>query len=243
MISSKRDHPWKREELILALDLYMKNHYTPIADDPDVVALSSILQKLPIHPKNVRTDKFRNTNSISMKCANFQELDEEIPGGLSAGSKLGKEIWEEFHNDQSRLKSYSAKLKEIANQDSNFLEEISEIVSPDESKNIEVAEGEIFYRLHKYKERNSLIVRKKKNEALEKKGCLVCEVCGFDFQSIYGELGEGFIECHHAKPISELQAGEKTRMQDLVLVCSNCHRMLHRKGMHTITAIQEKIQL
>lgn len=39
--------------------------------------------------------------------------------------------------------------------------------------------------------------------------------------------GEGFIECHHTIPVSELGPGQKTKLRDLVLLCSNCHRMVH----------------
>jgi predicted HNH restriction endonuclease len=45
----------------------------------------------------------------------------------------------------------------------------------------------------------------------------------------YGARGKDFIECHHTKPVSELAVGEKTRLTDLVLLCSNCHRIVHRK--------------
>jgi len=44
----------------------------------------------------------------------------------------------------------------------------------------------------------------------------------------YGKLGEGFIEAHHVKPVSELGPGSMTKVSDLTLVCSDCHRMLHR---------------
>jgi 5-methylcytosine-specific restriction enzyme A len=48
---------------------------------------------------------------------------------------------------------------------------------------------------------------------------------------VYGtELGEGFIECHHRSPLSELDKPTKTTLDDLALVCSNCHSMLHRSG-------------
>ncbi|GAB6158809.1 hypothetical protein JCM39194_20090 [Desulfotomaculum varum] len=40
---------------------------------------------------------------------------------------------------------------------------------------------------------------------------------------------EGYIECHHTIPISEYAKEIKTRVSDLALVCSNCHRMLHRR--------------
>ena len=37
------------------------------------------------------------------------------------------------------------------------------------------------------------------------------------------------MECHHVKPVSKIEKNEKTKLVDLVLLCSNCHRMVHRK--------------
>ncbi|MEI4623927.1 HNH endonuclease [Bacillus cereus] len=37
------------------------------------------------------------------------------------------------------------------------------------------------------------------------------------------------MEGHHTKPISEKNKNEVTKVEDTVLVCSNCHRMLHHK--------------
>jgi hypothetical protein len=59
-------------------------------------------------------------------------------------------------------------------------------------------------------------------------GRLACEACGFDFAIIYGERGSGFIECHHTKPVATLAEGHKTHIDDLALVCANCHRIIHR---------------
>lgn len=57
----------------------------------------------------------------------------------------------------------------------------------------------------------------------------VCMACGFDFGKMYGEYGKGFIEVHHAKPLFE-NAGEiiPDPKTDLICLCSNCHRMVHR---------------
>ena len=60
-------------------------------------------------------------------------------------------------------------------------------------------------------------------------GKIFCEVCGFDFSEMYGELGKDYIEAHHIKPISEMSENEKTDINDIVLLCSNCHSMIHRK--------------
>src|SRR5690606_16292817 len=56
-----------------------------------------------------------------------------------------------------------------------------------------------------------------------------CYACGFDFGSFYGEHREGFIEIHHKKPVSQMEdEGETTLLEDVVPLCSNCHRMIHR---------------
>jgi 5-methylcytosine-specific restriction protein A len=91
----------------------------------------------------------------------------------------------------------------------------------------EAIEGRLLFRLHAQRERDPEIIRRKKEAELERLGRLACEVCAFDFAATYGQLGEDFIECHHRLPLSS--SGErKTRLSDLALVCSNCHRMLHR---------------
>jgi len=56
-----------------------------------------------------------------------------------------------------------------------------------------------------------------------------CAVCGFDFEKAYGNLGRDYIEVHHIKPLSSLDAEIKVNPEtDLVCLCSNCHRMIHR---------------
>ncbi|MFA8299485.1 MAG: HNH endonuclease [Hyphomicrobiales bacterium] len=55
-----------------------------------------------------------------------------------------------------------------------------------------------------------------------------CEVCGFSFEEHYGSMGHGYIEAHHKLPFTDNDFYGETKMDDLVLVCSNCHRMLHR---------------
>lgn len=61
---------------------------------------------------------------------------------------------------------------------------------------------------------------------------LTCQVpnCGFDFEMVYGELGRGYAEVHHIVALRELDPGTITTLDDLIVVCSNCHRMIHRGG-------------
>ena len=68
-------------------------------------------------------------------------------------------------------------------------------------------------------------------------------MCDFDFHNFYGELGKGFIEAHHRIPLSDIDGESKTELKDLALVCSNCHRMLHRKiDTMSINDLKEKIK-
>ena len=59
---------------------------------------------------------------------------------------------------------------------------------------------------------------------------LNCYACGFNFEEVYGERGKEFIEIHHIKPLSTLEeAIEINPKTDLVPLCANCHRMVHRR--------------
>lgn len=98
----------------------------------------------------------------------------------------------------------------------------------DEDDESSFAEGATNYRTHRSYERDSKISRKAKVKRFAETGRLECEVCGFDFFATYGEIGLGYIEAHHRIPVSQLGAKQKTKIADLALVCSNCHRILHR---------------
>lgn len=58
---------------------------------------------------------------------------------------------------------------------------------------------------------------------------LDCMACGFNFERTYGSWGKGFIEVHHVVPLSEAGRSETDPATDLIVLCANCHRMVHRK--------------
>ncbi len=65
---------------------------------------------------------------------------------------------------------------------------------------------------------------------VEHDGKLFCELCEFDFSKKYGDYGADYIEVHHIKPLAEDERGKhKASVDELICVCSNCHRMLHHK--------------
>lgn len=78
---------------------------------------------------------------------------------------------------------------------------------------------------HYIKERDGSVVRHAKEIFKRMHGKLFCEVCGFDFNEVFGQ---DFIEAHHKVPLSKIDGPTETQISDLAMVCSNCHRMLHR---------------
>lgn len=103
---------------------------------------------------------------------------------------------------------------------------------------VSALEGREFLRLHRTRERDPSLVRQKKKTASATYGALACEVCGFDFAAFYGVLGDGYAECHHIQPLWQTSGPCQTTLDDLAIVCSNCHRMLHRRPWHTIDQLK-----
>ncbi|MFC2035836.1 HNH endonuclease [Chloroflexota bacterium] len=219
---------WTRDELILALELYFRvSPSSTNKNHPEIVKLSNLLQSLPIHPELSRGNEFRNPAGIYMKLGNFLRFDPSYSGkGLLAGSKLDKVVWDEFASDKTRLIKVANAIRNgsptlLPPQSKN---EDTEIINEDE----EFPEGRILTRLHRQRERNQTAIRKKKKLVLDTFGKLECEVCKFDFADYYGDIGIGFAECHHNKPVSELAKGSKTKFSDLSIICANCHRVIHK---------------
>ncbi|MFC7056507.1 HNH endonuclease [Enterococcus alcedinis] len=83
-----------------------------------------------------------------------------------------------------------------------------------------------------------------RKEALKIHG-FECKACNFNFESMYGEIGKEFIEVHHIKPLSEI--GRETVINpkyDLIPLCPNCHRMIHRKrnNMMSVDELKEIVK-
>lgn len=89
-------------------------------------------------------------------------------------------------------------------------------------------EGATALREHRVRER-SRGLRASKIEAFRAEhGCVCCEICYFNFENAYGVLGAGLIEVHHTTAIADYKECRATELSDLILVCSNCHYVIHR---------------
>lgn len=78
-------------------------------------------------------------------------------------------------------------------------------------------------RKHLYRERRSALA-----DACKRRDKYRCRVCGIKFEEAYGSLGYLFAEAHHLVPLSKLKGQVERTPDDLVTVCANCHRMLHK---------------
>jgi len=224
-----RNPDWTRDELILALELYFRSGRRQLdATHPEVIALSGVLNSLGVHDGQERNAEFRNPNGTAMKLGNFSSVDPDRPGvGLARGNKLERVIWDEFAPNPERLYQVADAIRSLATP-----AKVSEPIRgwDADGDEEEFPEGKLLTRLHLARERNSKVIRKKKEAVLAESGRLLCECCGFDFEATYGKLGHAFAECHHRTPLASLKENVRTKLADLAIVCSNCHRMLHKTG-------------
>lgn len=220
---------WHRDELIITLNLYYSlESKSFVSTNAEIINLSKILNKLPLHSNHIKNSDFRNPNGVAMKLSNFTAIDPNNPAkGLDRSSKLDKQVFYEFKDNRDILKNISDLIIK-ASSDNVLSSKIYQIEDGSEVYIKEAVEGEIIFKLHKVRERNHKLVDSKKQQILKENGKLACEVCDFDFNEKYGEIGKGFIECHHKQQLSTYNNNQKTILDDLALVCSNCHRMLHR---------------
>ena len=217
-----RNPPWERDELILALDLYFRVGAGVRSRHPDLIELSETLRQLPIHNHAARGENFRSPDSVHLKLQNFLAIDPKHKGkGLPHGGRAERKIWSDFEAKRDELSRLAVAIREGAL--------ILQVAQGHIDEEEEFPEGKILYRLHRIRERNPRLVKKLKTKWLENYGRLICQVCGFDFEKAYGTLGRGYIECHHNVPVSELTPNQRKRLQDLSLVCANCHRVIHRR--------------
>lgn len=109
------------------------------------------------------------------------------------------------------------------------IEDVREEATTGEDAHVSYAEGRRLSAERQFFARNPGLAL-----AAKKRHGNTCMVCGFDFARAYGALGEGYIEAHHLDPLSEHDPSEwrkgiRTNVNDVAVVCANCHRMIHRR--------------
>ena len=212
---------WTYDELILAVEYYL-DHGCKQGPRADLQELSQVLRSLPIFVP-MRPLPFRGPGSVRFKLGNLRSADPNQPPSKTNGSKLDGEVLAAFRSAPGEFRRLAAQIRATADDDhaADPVHDVDGSESPAE-------EGGPLASRHYRRERNQQKVRDKKRQVLATSGQLECEVCGFDFAATYGSRGYEFIECHHRKGLADSGATQ-TYLVDLALVCSNCHRMIHRR--------------
>lgn len=92
---------WTREETIVAFNVYCKIPFKSSSKmNPVVIRYAKLIGRSP--------------SALNMKIGNFGRLDPELKkqgiSGLSHGSKVEEDVWEEFHGDWDKLAFESEKI-------------------------------------------------------------------------------------------------------------------------------------
>ncbi len=175
-----RSPKWQRDELILALDLYLRHRAPPPGKGSDeILELSNTLNRLAEYLGIPREGKYLSPNGAYMKLMNFRRFGPEYTRdgrvGLTRGGKDEKAVWAEFAD-------HPARCHEVAEAIRSAIESPgipSAPMGPEDDAE-EAEEGRVLTTLHRRRERNWKLVTAKKAKVMREKGKLVCEVCGFE---------------------------------------------------------------
>src|SRR5271166_5792572 len=100
----RRNPTWVRDELILALDMYLRfTGNPPRKGSAEIDELSETLNRLGRYLGIATRDRFRNVNGVYMKLMNYRRFDPAFTQagkvGLSRGGKAEEDVWNEFAGD------------------------------------------------------------------------------------------------------------------------------------------------
>ena len=217
---------WTRDELILVLDLYLNNRKTSYKLPTGTLArYSSYLKKIHGIEKNDSSD-IRSPESVEIRLRNYASLD---PYWLAQGKKglqnsetaAFREIWAEFHEHPEDVSEIANEIKRALSSNDYILPK----TNLDERK-AKVFEGKQQLRSHYSRERKSQ--RKAKLKAfMASYGSLFCEVCDDDYANYDEEVRAKVFEVHHNVPLAIAFHQVGTRLDDLSVLCANCHRAIH----------------
>jgi 5-methylcytosine-specific restriction protein A len=208
---------WTWDETVLALDLYLEcGGHIPPTSDSRVQELSELLRRFPFHAVASRKGSFRNPDGVGFKLQNLHQVATDK--GLAHVSAMDHRVWDELGHDPARTKQLATEIRASI----GALAQLPESIEAE----YESHEGGVVMRLHRQRERDSRL-RKKLLKARRKSGALSCDLCSSTAQSSVDALEDAMFEAHHVVPLSA--SGERiSHLDDVALLCANCHRTLHR---------------
>ena len=148
-------------------------------------------------------------------------VSKQIENGITEGSnRMGVQNFLYLFGHTNGLPSTSKQMQKIYNTLIN-----NEIIYPDDIEDNNLFEGT----------KKEIIVNAYERSSQARQECIShygynCQICNFNFEKVYGEIGKNFIHVHHVVDISTIGKNYKVDpIKDLIPVCPNCHAMLHKK--------------
>ncbi len=212
------------------------------------ITTSELIQKLRDIMKPVGEDLEiligRNDDKFSQKVRNLKAHNTFEKFGYAQYKGVSKNSYVEITDDgKQHLKQNEDILKYLLINDftyTDLTENLRKVAQNQNKKKIEVFDENIIIQEgNKRLTEVSIYERSSKlrNYAIQcftKEDRISCHCCNFNFGDFYGDdIGKGFIEIHHTKPIFKYEDDDientlKQAVTNLIPVCSNCHRMIHR---------------
>lgn len=232
---------WKLEEQILACDLLVRNNWQTIPEnDPRTVGLSELLRSQWVYAPSI--PEYRSCHSVHLKFENLRTARPGYSGVPTRGGKLSAQVAAAFVNDPDKMRALAASIRlngeldlVLDHDDERADEAEIDIVTADDF--VTAVEGKAKQRMTQVYERDPQLRKEKIKQSRKLRHSIACEVCGFDFEAAYPELGEGYVEVHHVVPLHTTGPVRNT-LDDLVLLCANCHKMIHRRQSQWLTPDQ-----
>ena len=208
-------------------DSIQRELLTLIASRPEKRILAAVAYEelAQLHPEltdEELTEKYRNSVSKWANRVQFARLHLVNRGLLfraGTGPNTGTGYWVVTPKGEERAKEF-APIDRGPTLEEQVAADLSALAMEQQ-----LEEGGKTARLVAFYERNPEL----RSAAIRLHGT-TCKACGFNFARAYGERGKDYIEVHHLVPISTyIEPTAVEPAKDLTVLCSNCHRMVHRR--------------
>ena len=200
---------WKIIELMFLFEAASKSKPNIDSIKSDLFALNSLLQRWGEVTHKDSADILQKILELTTSNQQYESIQNE------------RMFYEDYLENPSKYKDIIFILRLFLKKNLYF--------TTDDASLISSSEGSSIFDQHFARERDPRIIKAKKEQEISIKGYLACEACNFNFEEKYGMHGINYAEVHHLKPISANKEACSTYLGDLCILCSNCHRMIHRK--------------
>ncbi|WP_336793053.1 HNH endonuclease [Gordonia malaquae] len=199
--------------------------------DERAIELSSLLRDA--NPLLANDLKFRSVGSLQRKLEDLRTAHPEYSGKKTRGGRVTAAVVEAYVQNPTLMRALAARFRAepallAVDADLDGEDGAIDLDAIYEDGPASAVEGAVRRRIATFRERDPKLRQRKIDHALQRNGCLACEICQFDFEAKYGALGQGYAHVHHIVPLHVTDEVVNT-LDDLIVVCANCHAMIHRR--------------